>query len=333
MEKQENKQKIKLLLIMEFLKKTTSADAPVTTRDMCDKLMEQGIKCDRRTLYQDIELLEEYGFPVAKKHVGHAMGYYYDSARLSEIELRFLTDAVEAAGFLPREQADALEEKLAVIGKQMGLALTKEPLHFNETLRTDADVFKNVEIIGNAVLGNNRLGFRYYDLDENREKVFRKLGRRYLVDPVAVIYNESNFYLTVYNEKYDAFNIYRVDRMTDIDILDEPIAGKALTMRENVSAYTTQMFRMFGGETEEVSLRFPDKLLGPVYDKFGLDINVTRLDSNVLEAECTVQLSPPFYGWVFQFGGEMRITGPGKAVKGYRKALKKALPGVEDTDD
>ena len=334
MEKQENKQKIKLLLIIEFLRKQTSAESPVTTKDMCQKLMEQGIKCDRRTLYQDIELLEEYGFPVGKKHVGHAMGYYYEGTMLNETELRFLFDAIEAAGFLPREQADALQKKITVMAAQLGSrSLPRDLLHFNEVIRTDAAVFKNVKIIGDTIQNQTRLGFRYFDLNEKRERIFRKLGRRYLVDPIALVYNEGNYYLTVYSEKYDAFNIYRVDRMADLEILEEPIAQKALSMRENVGTYTTQMFRMFGGEPEEVSLRFPDKLLGPVYDKFGLDINVTRLADNVLEAESTVQLSPTFYGWVFQFGGEMRITGPSKAVKGYRKAVKKAFSGSLETDE
>lgn len=333
MERSENKQKIKLLVIVEHLRKETDADHPITTKNLCRILIEQGIKCDRRTLYQDIELLEEYGFPVKKVHVGHAMGYYYDGTLFDETELRFLADAIEAAGFLPREQADALQRKISMMAAQLGRNLPRDLLHFNETVRTDAAVFSNVKIIGDAIQKHARLGFKYFDLNEDREKVFRKLGRRYFVDPVALVYNTGNYYLTVYSEKYDAFNIYRVDRMADIEEIEEQSAEKALTLRESVGAYTTQMFRMFGGEPEEVSLRFPDKLLGPVYDKFGLDITVTRLAENVLEAESTVQLSPTFYGWVFQFGGEMRITGPSKAVKGYNKALKKALTGIAGTEE
>lgn len=331
MEKSDNKQKIKLLVLVEFLRKETSDDMPITTMDMCKKLMEMGIKCDRRTLYQDIELLEEYGFPVGKKHVGHAMGYYYKGSVPNEMELRFLYDAVEAAGFLPRENADALQEKIVRLSTRLGRSrMLEDMLHFNQVVRTDESVFESVKTLGDAIFSRKRAGFRYFDLNENREKVYRKLGRRYLVDPIALVYNEGNYYLTVYSEKYDAFNIYRVDRMADIEILEEPVADKALEMRDKVSSYTAQMFRMFGGEPEDVSLRFPDKLLGAVYDKFGLDILVTRLADNVLEAESTVQLSPTFYGWVFQFGGEMRITGPAKAVREYRKVLKKALAGVSE---
>lgn len=330
---QENKQKIKLLVIAYYLRRETSEENPVTTPDLCGMLLSRGIKCDRRTLYQDIELLEEFGFPMGKKHVGHAMGYYYKGPLPTEMELRFLYDAVEAANFLPREKADALQNKIARFSDRIGRgALLEDSLHFNRVTRTEESVFDNVKRLGDTIVARKRLGFRYFDLNENRERVFRKLGRRYLVDPIALVYNESNYYLTVYSEKYDAFNIYRVDRMADIEMLPEPVSEKAISMRGKIGSYTAQMFRMFGGEPADVSLRFPDKLLGAVYDKFGMDVQVTRLAENVLEAESTVQLSPTFYGWVFQFGGEMRITGPGKAVREYRKVLKKTLASFSEEE-
>lgn len=334
MEKAENKQKIKLLIIIEYLRKETDEENPVTTKNMCAMLARHGIKCDRRTLYQDIELLYQFGFPVGKKYVGHSMGYYYAGSVLNATELRFLFDSIEVAGFLPRERAEALQKKLTLMAEQLGnRPLPTDLLHFNEIKRTDTAVFENVETIGTALEQQKRIGFKYFDLNENQEKIFRKLGRRYLLDPIALIYNEGNYYLTVFSEKYDAFNVYRVDRMAEVQVLPEPVAEKALEMRKGIAAYTAQMFRMFGGESEEVSLRFPDKLLGAVYDKFGLDITVTRLAENILEAESTVQLSPPFYGWVFQFGGEMRITGPAKAVRGYSKAMKKAAEALAETEE
>ena len=324
MEQKENKQKIKLLLIMDLLRRETDGEHPMTTKDLCSFLLEKGIKCDRRTLYQDMELLAAFGFSVNKRYVGHSMGYYYEGARFTEDELRFLVDAAEAAAFLPASDAQALQKKIMALGTQLGLHVSENALHFNTLKRTSSDVFSTVSVLGKAIDEGKRIAFKYFDLNEKHERVFRKLGRRYILDPVSIIYNDGNYYLTVYSEKYGASSVYRVDRMAEVETLEEPVRPEAVALRKATGQNISEMFHMYAGETEEVSLRFPDRLLGPVYDKFGDSIQVSRLSENVLEAEATVQLSPTFFGWLFQFAGEMKITGPAKAIRLYKKAVMKA---------
>lgn len=328
-EKASNKQKIKLLLIMDYLRRETDAAHPVTTNAMIAYLKGLGISCDRRTLYQDIELFNGFGFEVKKKQVRHAMGYYLDRERLTAPEMRFLTDAVEAADFLPGGQAEKLKEKLIVLGESLGLEPDGDALCFHERERTGVDVFESVRQLSACIAEKKRVGFRYFDLDENRERVYRKAGRRYLTDPAALVYNEGYYYLVVYSEKYDSLTTYRVDRMADVRALEEPVSEKALAVREGISERVRQTFRMYGGEPCKVKLSFPRKLLGPVYDKFGEGVAVRKTGEDEFEAQCEVQLSPTFYGWVFQFGGEMRVTGSARAMHGYEKAVRKAAEGLE----
>lgn len=327
-DKSANKQKIKLLLIMDYLRRETDAEHPVTTNALIAYLQGLGISCDRRTLYQDIDLFNEFGFTVKKKQVRHAMGYYLDRERLTAPEMRFLTDAVEAADFLPAPQADKLKDKLGTLASSLGIKPEEDALCFHEKPRTGADVFLNVRLLSRCLTEKKRAGFRYFDLDENRKPVFRKAGRRYFTDPAALVYNEGYYYLVVYSEKYDSLATYRVDRMTEIRLLEEPVSEKALLIRAGVKERLQQTFRMYGGEPCRVKLRFPQGLLGPVYDKFGESVKVKRLGEDEFEAECEVQLSPTFYGWVFQFAGDMRILGSVRAMHGYEKALRRALEGM-----
>ena len=63
---------------------------------------------------------------------------------------------------------------------------------------------------------------------------------------------------------------------------------------------------MFAGPVEDIVLQFPPELIGPVYDKFGEDTQMMRSGNKII-ASVKVQVSPTFYGWVYQFGKEMRV--------------------------
>ena len=64
--KQENAYKIKLLKLLEILRQDSDEDHYIGTTELIDKLADMGIVCDRRTLYKDIEVLNNFGYEVAK---------------------------------------------------------------------------------------------------------------------------------------------------------------------------------------------------------------------------------------------------------------------------
>lgn len=62
--KQENAYKIKLLKLLEILRQDSDEDHYIGTTELIDKLADMGIVCDRRTLYKDIEVLNNFGYEV-----------------------------------------------------------------------------------------------------------------------------------------------------------------------------------------------------------------------------------------------------------------------------
>ena len=78
---------------------------------------------------------------------------------------------------------------------------------------------------------------------------------------------------------------------------------------------------MFGGDLETVTLQFGNNLIGVVYDKFGENTKMVRVDEDTCSARVTVQISPTFWGWLFQFAGEMRITEPEYLIERYMELL------------
>ena len=76
---------------------------------------------------------------------------------------------------------------------------------------------------------------------------------------------------------------------------------------------------MFNGQPETITLRFTDKLIGPVLDKFGEVTKMTRVDDHTIEATVQVRIAPTFWGWLFQFAGQMKILSPDTVIADYKE--------------
>jgi len=80
---------------------------------------------------------------------------------------------------------------------------------------------------------------------------------------------------------------------------------------------------MYQGELADVVLRFDQSLVGAVFDKFGENTQMMRIYEGVLIATIKVQISPVFWGWLFQFAGQMKIISPNGAIKQFQEHLSK----------
>jgi predicted DNA-binding transcriptional regulator YafY len=107
--------------------------------------------------------------------------------------------------------------------------------------------------------------------------------------------------------------------MNHVEIVDEEITDKAKELRESVSDYTESVFKMYGGQVEDVTLQFDQMLIGAVYDKFGEDTKMLRINDTAYVAAVKAQISPTFWGWLFQFGGHMTINCPESLKEEYKK--------------
>ena len=138
------------------------------------------------------------------------------------------------------------------------------------------------------------------------------------MEPIGLVFNEDNYYLMIYSARHDNTANYRVDRMDGVEIINEDISEKALELRQSVAGYTEQAFKMYGGQPVDVTLQFDHKLIGVVYDKFGEDTKMIRLNDDTCVATVKVQVSPTFWGWIFQFGKQMQITSPNEIIEEYK---------------
>ena len=323
---EQNVKKIKLLRLMEILRAETDEQNPMLASELRKRLADKGVIVDRRVLTRDIDILNEFGYEIMVTMIGHEKAYYVIDRSFSVPELKILIDAVQAATFITDKKTPELVEKIAALGGAHRAEILQENIVcFNTRKHSNESIYYNVDCLENAIQNNKKVIFLYYDLDEHGEKVYRRDGHHYVVEPIALVFNDDNYYLTCYSAKHDGTANYRVDRMTSVESIDEEISKKAQELRCEMGCYTEQVFKMYGGELENVTLELDDKLIGIIYDKFGEDTKIVRTGETAVAASVKVQISPTFFGWLFQFGSQMKVLSPAEVVNEYNKRLKELI--------
>lgn len=324
----ENFRKIKLLKLLEMLRQNTDEQHPMPTSGIISSLAQMGITCDRRTLAQDIATLTDLGYEIMTTTVGHEKAYYVEDRNFSIPELKILIDAVHASSFITEKKSEELINKIAALaGSHRAEVLKRNMVCFNTRKHSNERIFYNVNDLEDAILRQKKVLFRYFDLNESGERVYRRDGHRYVVEPIALVFNEDNYYLTCYSSRHDSTSNYRIDRMDSVQVIDEDCCEKAISLRNQVSTYTEQAFKMFGGQIEDIVLEFDRSLIGVVYDRFGEGTKMMTTSDAKCIASVKVQISPVFWGWLFQFAGQMRVISPDHVIQFWKKQMTIALHG------
>lgn len=327
-----NMQKIKLLKLYELLRNETDENHPISRRDLCDRLNELGISSNVRTLSKDIEALQENGFEIMSYLKDKERFYYIPEHELSIPEIKIIIDAVQAASFITEKKTAELVEKVAALaGSHCAELLKKNMVCFNTRKHTNEAVLYTVDSIEDAIIRKKKIAFNYFHLNEKatREYVLTATGRkkRYYIEPVALIFNEDNYYLMGYMARHPGKTAsYRIDRIDHIEVVEESVlSDEALKKIDTVAEFTEQAFKMFGGELEEVVLHFDKSLTGPVFDKFGEDTSMAMVNGNTYEATVHVQIAPTFFGWLAQFGNKVRLISPMQVLHQYYDHIEAIL--------
>ena len=320
----ENYRKVKLIKLLELLRQHTDAQHPMTNSQVCAAMDEMGIPCDRRIISQDVAVLNDMGYEIMVTMIGHEKAYYVDDRSFSVPELKILIDAVHASSFITEKKSGELIEKLAALaGIHQAEVLKRNMVCFNTRKHSNEKIFYNIDTLEEAILAQKKVIFLYFDLDENGQRVYRRGGHHYVVEPVALVFNEDNYYMSCYSSRHDSTSNYRVDRMDGVKIIEEPCSEKALALRDEVAAYTEQAFKMFGGQLEDVVMEFDRVLIGVVYDKFGENVKMIPSGENKCIATVKVRIRPTFWGWLFQFAGQMKILSPTHLLEQYKEYARR----------
>ena len=162
-----------------------------------------------------------------------------------------------------------------------------------------------------------------------KEMVDRHGGKRYVISPWFLQWEDEKYYLVGYEDLTDKMKHFRVDKMHRIMILESPRNGKKLFDQMDPASYGTQTFGMFQGRQETVTLNMRNELAGVVIDRFGKEVWMHPLDEGQFTVVIDVMVSNQFFGWLTGLGEGVRITGPAWVKEEYKRLLRRLYESYE----
>lgn len=321
------KQKQKLLYILKMLYEKSDENHPIRMDAIIAMLDREGIKAERKSIYNDMDTLRDFGYDIVLTK-GKNGGYFLAYRDFDVAELKVLVDAVQASRFITTKKSKELIGKITKLaGENEAKNLKREVYVMNRIKSENESIYYNVDEIHRAIEQNKQITFQYLEYALDKQARPRKNGKIYQVSPRALAWNEEKYYLIAYDAEADCMKNYRVDKIKDIRIVDEARIILEKDKMFDVAEYCNSAFGMYSGESEVLTVRFPESLIGVVIDRFGKDINVYTTEKGYFTVRLKVAISGQLFGWLTGLGPEVQIVSPRAVVDEYRKYLKSIIDG------
>ena len=321
-----NQDKLRMLRIMQILMQETDEQHPLSAAKIGARLESKyDMTCDRKTIYSDIELLDEIGLEVV--HTPSRRGGFYVPGRQFELpELKLLVDAVQSSKFITVKKSEELIKKIGNLTSIGEASLLKRQIFiYNRPKTGNEHIYYSVDAIHTAMYENKKISFQYTNWTIRKELEVKKGGELYVVSPHALTWDDENYYLVAYHSETDTIRHYRVDKMKGTSVTKENREGIEQFRNFNLAEYAKKTFGMYGGHDEMLSMLCKTDLIGVLIDRFGKDIPVIPVDEEHFRTRVLVSVSRQFFGWITGIGRELRIEGPDHVKEEYQQYLQEIL--------
>lgn len=320
-----SQQKLKILYLMRVFMEKTDEQHPMTVQELITYLGQYGITAERKTIYDDIEVLRLFGLDIVNRRM-QPSGFYLGRRDFELPELKLLVDAVQSSRFITGKKSHQLIRKLEGLTSVYEAKQLHRQVFVEKRVKTmNESVYYNIDEIHKGIASNRQISFQYYEWTVSRQMRLRKDGERYRISPWGLIWKDENYYLVGLDEKSGIVKHYRVDKMLQLRVEKDPRNGREIFEDFDAAQFATQTFGMFGGREETVRLLFQNHFVGVVIDRFGQDAAIRRQDDEHFTVAVKVNVSNQFFGWLTGLGAGVEIIAPESVRTEYRDFLKKAL--------
>lgn len=270
--------------LLRILQEETDEDHIMPVNELMDKLNHAlDLDIERRTLYSNIDVLRQAGYEISD-YKENRKGYYLITRQFEKGEVLLLCNAIHASHFINQKQSNDLIQKLLSslsAGQQKEF---KDSVYMPNDQKTDnSSLFLNIEVISEAIQNSKKISFTYLHYDKNK-KLIPKRKEPYIVEPRYIVYNDARPYMISTNPKYTDFAHYRIDKMLDIRIIDQPVRFLSKTRETEAYQYARNKLFMFTGEMISVTFRCKERIMDPLVDIFGPSLKVTPAEEGYFVA-------------------------------------------------
>ena len=315
--------KMLIILILNILKEYSDVNHKLTQKEIMHLLKSNyDMECDRRSVKNNIQCLKELGYEISADK-----GYYLIEREFDDAELRMLIDSVLFSKNLTQCQAKNLIEKLKKMSNRYFYSKVSHvsnlpELHHGDNKHLMYAVYK----INEAISQNKKISFIYNAYGEDL-KLHPKREEAYLVNPYQMVANNGRYYLIGNYDKYDNISHYRIDKMTQIEIVEERVKPthqvKDTKYGFNLPKHMAEHIYMFSGPSIKIKLAVEDSIFNDLIDWFGKDFYIVEKleDGRILiSLKCNEQA---FFYWALQYGVYVEVIEPLQLRAKVGEAVKK----------
>lgn len=295
-------QKLKSYIVTQYLLKNTDEDHPASANDIIDYLADFGILAERRSIYRDIQEINEVMYALendckvsyAKEVISadkddeeklivydpNRKGFYAQRRKYEPLDIRLLAECVHSAKFVSDDTAERLIDVLCdLVSEEQASQIRVDVDVVGRVKTTNEKVFYGISTINDAMSRElygqkhepEQITFKYmkHTISDMRKQVERRNGAVITVSPYKLIMTDGNYYLLAYEARAQKFFTYRVDRMKGVSLTGVPREGQEAYEKIDIANYTRRVFSMYSGKQYRVKMRFINRLLDTAVERFG----------------------------------------------------------------
>ena len=359
--------KLLILYILDILQKYTDEEHRLSQKEILDILKrEYEMTVDRKAVKRNLLNLIEYGSNIEYREVSRKEIFrkkdlasdedtsdyvdkeisedhllwtdFYLKQKFTNEELRLLVDSLLFSKHIPYSQAKDLIAKLESLSNIYFKSRSQYiyPLSVDRT--DNKQVFYNINVLDEAIRKKRKVLFEYveYYTDKKMHLKKREDGsvREYVVTPYQMAAQEGKYYLICNYDKYDDISNYRVDRIRNIQILEEK--GKPFETLKwsghqpmNLNEYMKEHVYMYSSENAFVKFRIVKAMISDVIDLFGKGVNYSEeTDTHVsVSVHVNERAAEQF---AKNYAPDVVILQPKRLRDKLRDDLKKSWEAYED---
>ena len=344
--------KLSLFNTLEILKKYTDEDHRLTQAELLELLKQDyDMEVDRRTVKSNLMDLIELGYEIESQETTRMirnektgeveestiMSSFYLVRDFSKPELRLLIDSLLFSKHLPYSQCKELVVKLESLSNKYFRASMNYISTMPEDKTNNKQVFYNIDVLDEAIGKGRKVSFKYleYGTDKEQHPKIDKNGegRVYVVSPYQMAAKEGKYYLICNYDRYDDVSNYRVDRITQIEILDEKAKpfeklkwsnGKRLDLAE----YMKKHVYMYSSEDSKVAFRIVKPMISDIIDMFGKDVQFYGETEDTVCVKVNVN-EAAMIQFAQSYAPDVEILEPAALRKEVKERLKKGYRAYE----
>lgn len=316
--------KAKILYLMQILLERTDDQHSITMPEILAALKSYGIEAERKSIYSDLEVLEQFGLDIIKSQEGNSFTYHVGSRQFELAELKLLVDSIQAAKFITERKSNELIKKIeSLTSDDEAKQLHRQVIVSGRVKSMNESIYYNVDVIHQAISLDKKIEFQYFQWNPDKELEPRHEGKVYSVSPWALLLDNDYYYMVAYDSEAEMIKHFRVDKLKKIRITDEKREGRDEYKAFDVVSYANKMFEMFDGEEQKVTIECENRMAGAIIDRFGKDVTMRRVGKDKFKATVEVACSMQFIHWVMSLGSGAQIVGPDAVVKQVKDEIKR----------